>query len=172
MRLAARPWPGAAVVLKRGMGAVSTVDKNLGRTPERTAELERLAEEHNGFLFGEVVRATRAPRSPRVAATERSPPTCVPFPAAAQGGREPPVGGLGVLIHAIDDVRLHPLRRRLLFPVKRPPVIRACARILRPRTPPPIPPPLPPPFYRPKGSALDVAKEEALRRQAEAEAEE
>ncbi|KAL1495482.1 hypothetical protein AB1Y20_016848 [Prymnesium parvum] len=23
------------------------------RTPERTAELERLAEEHNGFLFGE-----------------------------------------------------------------------------------------------------------------------
>ena len=28
-----------------------------GRTPERTAELERLAEEHNGFLFGEVVRA-------------------------------------------------------------------------------------------------------------------
>jgi len=25
-----------------------------GRTPERTAELERLAEEHNGFLFGEV----------------------------------------------------------------------------------------------------------------------
>merc|ERR1719446_203571 len=30
------------------------VDVNLGRTPERTAELERLAEEHNGFLFGEV----------------------------------------------------------------------------------------------------------------------
>jgi hypothetical protein len=30
------------------------VDRNLGRTPERTAELERLAEEHNGFLFGEV----------------------------------------------------------------------------------------------------------------------
>jgi len=25
-----------------------------GRTPERTAELERLAEQHNGFLFGEV----------------------------------------------------------------------------------------------------------------------
>eukprot|EP00316_Scyphosphaera_apsteinii_P025452 CAMPEP_0119317174 /NCGR_PEP_ID=MMETSP1333-20130426/42248_1 /TAXON_ID=418940 /ORGANISM="Scyphosphaera apsteinii, Strain RCC1455" /LENGTH=131 /DNA_ID=CAMNT_0007323037 /DNA_START=33 /DNA_END=428 /DNA_ORIENTATION=+ len=24
------------------------------RTPERTAELERLAEEHNGFLFGEI----------------------------------------------------------------------------------------------------------------------
>ena len=30
------------------------VDVNLGRTPERTAELERLAEEHNGFLFGEL----------------------------------------------------------------------------------------------------------------------
>ena len=30
------------------------VDMNLGRTPERTAELERLAEEHNGFLFGEL----------------------------------------------------------------------------------------------------------------------
>ena len=25
-----------------------------GRTPERYAELEKLAEEHNGFLFGEV----------------------------------------------------------------------------------------------------------------------
>ena len=41
---------------RRGMGAVSTgdVDMNLGRTPDRTAELERLAEEHNGFLFGEL----------------------------------------------------------------------------------------------------------------------
>ena len=39
------------------MGAVTAdIDKNLGRTPERTAELERLAEENNGFLFGEVVR--------------------------------------------------------------------------------------------------------------------
>jgi hypothetical protein len=26
------------------------------RTPERTAELEALAEKHNGFLFGELVR--------------------------------------------------------------------------------------------------------------------
>lgn len=26
------------------------------RTPERTAELECLADEHNGFLFGEIVR--------------------------------------------------------------------------------------------------------------------
>ena len=33
-----------------------------GRTPERYAELEKLAEEHNGFLFGEVVRAAPAPR--------------------------------------------------------------------------------------------------------------
>lgn len=41
----------------RFMGAVTAdIDKNLGRTPERTAELERLAEENNGFLFGEVVR--------------------------------------------------------------------------------------------------------------------
>lgn len=31
-----------------------TVPDTSGRTPERTAELERLAEEHNGFLFGEV----------------------------------------------------------------------------------------------------------------------
>ena len=31
-----------------------SIDMNLGRTPERTAELERLAEEHNGFLFGEL----------------------------------------------------------------------------------------------------------------------
>ena len=49
LRLAAPP--------RRFMGAVSTggVDMNLGRTPERTAELEKLAEEHNGFLFGELV---------------------------------------------------------------------------------------------------------------------
>ena len=43
----------------RCLGAVSnssTIDMNLGRTPERTAELEKLAEQHNGFLFGEVVR--------------------------------------------------------------------------------------------------------------------
>ena len=78
-RLAARSV--AAPVLRRGaalaplqrraMGAVanSGVDMNLGRTPERTAELERLAEEHNGFLFGELVRClatpprTRAPRA-------------------------------------------------------------------------------------------------------------
>ena len=32
-----------------------------GRTPERYAELEKLAEEHNGFLFGEVVRRAPAP---------------------------------------------------------------------------------------------------------------
>ena len=31
------------------------------RTPERTAELEALAEKHNGFLFGELVRPTALP---------------------------------------------------------------------------------------------------------------
>ena len=31
------------------------------RTPERTAELEALAEKHNGFLFGELVRLTTLP---------------------------------------------------------------------------------------------------------------
>ena len=36
-----------------------------GRTPERYAELEKLAEEHNGFLFGEVVRRAPAPRPRR-----------------------------------------------------------------------------------------------------------
>jgi len=39
------------------MGAVSTgggVDMDLGRTPDRTAELQKLAAEHNGFLFGEL----------------------------------------------------------------------------------------------------------------------
>ena len=36
------------------------LDPNRGRTPERTAELEKLAEEHNGFLFGELVRAPDA----------------------------------------------------------------------------------------------------------------
>lgn len=39
-----------------------TVPDTSGRTPERTAELERLAEEHNGFLFGEVVRPFNDPR--------------------------------------------------------------------------------------------------------------
>jgi len=57
-----------AVAPRRFMGAVSTggVDMNLGRTPERTAELEKLAEEHNGFLFGELVRSllSQAPGCP------------------------------------------------------------------------------------------------------------
>mmetsp|Transcript_38848 Transcript_38848/g.102412 ORF Transcript_38848/g.102412 Transcript_38848/m.102412 type:complete len:127 (-) Transcript_38848:307-687(-) len=58
--VAARSRPAAAarlpLVSRRMMGAVSTgnVDMNLGRTPERTAEIERLAAEHNGFLFGEL----------------------------------------------------------------------------------------------------------------------
>ena len=38
----------------RRAGTVAVPDQS-GRTPERTAELERLAEEHNGFLFGELV---------------------------------------------------------------------------------------------------------------------
>lgn len=48
-----------AVQPRRFMGAVSTgggVDMDLGRTPDRTAELQKLAAEHNGFLFGELVR--------------------------------------------------------------------------------------------------------------------
>ena len=55
LALARRVAP-AAPKLTRAMGApaTSTVDKNVGRTSERTAELEKLAEEHNGFLFGEV----------------------------------------------------------------------------------------------------------------------
>jgi len=47
---AARPPP-----LARSMATTApTAPDTSGRTPERTAELERLAEEHNGFLFGEV----------------------------------------------------------------------------------------------------------------------
>ena len=58
LRLAARAAaPLRSAARPRMLGTVATVDKDLGRTPERTAELERLAEEHNGFLFGEVVRA-------------------------------------------------------------------------------------------------------------------
>ena len=59
LRLAARaaaPVRAAARPQLRALGTSVSVDKDLGRTPERTAELERLAEEHNGFLFGEVVR--------------------------------------------------------------------------------------------------------------------
>ena len=37
---------------RRNMGAMDPVRNFPERTPERTAELERLAEEHNGFLFG------------------------------------------------------------------------------------------------------------------------
>jgi hypothetical protein len=51
---AARSVPTLArPALARGMADVAAPDTS-GRTPERTAELERLAEEHNGFLFGEV----------------------------------------------------------------------------------------------------------------------
>ena len=35
------------------------------RTPERTAELEALAEKHNGFLFGELVRPPPRKLTPR-----------------------------------------------------------------------------------------------------------
>ena len=63
LRLAAARSRAIAAPLLRGqtrnLGAPVSADfdKNLGRTPERTAELERLAEEHNGFMFGEIVRA-------------------------------------------------------------------------------------------------------------------
>tara|TARA_B100000524_G_scaffold123783_1_gene60892 strand:+ start:243 stop:428 length:186 start_codon:yes stop_codon:yes gene_type:complete len=43
-----------APVLRTRVAMINT-DVPPVRTPERTAELERLAEEHNGFLFGEVV---------------------------------------------------------------------------------------------------------------------
>ena len=48
-----------AHVSARGVSAVH--QHTTGRTPERYAELEKLAEEHNGFLFGEVVRRAPAP---------------------------------------------------------------------------------------------------------------
>ena len=58
-----RAVPAARVQLaRRAASSVSAPDTS-GRTPERTAELERLAEEHNGFLFGEVV-SERCPGSP------------------------------------------------------------------------------------------------------------
>ena len=72
LRAAARPplLRAAAPLASRGLAGPSTPvllspdDPRLkGRTPERYAELEALAEKHNGFLFGEVVR--RAPAPPR-----------------------------------------------------------------------------------------------------------
>ena len=72
LRLAAARSRAIAAPLLRGqtrnLGAPVSADfdKNLGRTPERTAELERLAEEHNGFMFGEIVRAAHDGR-PRLA---------------------------------------------------------------------------------------------------------
>jgi hypothetical protein len=46
--------------LQPSRAASVTAADTSGRTPERTAELERLAEEHNGFMFGEVVRVALA----------------------------------------------------------------------------------------------------------------
>ena len=61
---AGRPAMRASLVGARrngsGGGAAEPVSNFPPRTPERTAELERLAEEHNGFLFGEVVRGAPA----------------------------------------------------------------------------------------------------------------
>ena len=130
-----------AVAPRRFMGAVSTggVDMNLGRTPERTAELEKLAEEHNGFLFGELVRSllSQAPglgrgpapdgRRHSVAHAAVSPARALPdhprldacaLCAAAQRGREQAMGGLGVFVRAPDDVGLYSLRACLLLPVR------------------------------------------------------
>ena len=83
---------GAALapLQRRSMGAVSNqIDMNVGRTPERTAELEKLAEEHNGFLFGEIVRWPGAPLLRR--ACERSWLTHPPTPARPPffGSRSP-----------------------------------------------------------------------------------
>ena len=52
------PLPRVAPALARFASETPAImlDPNRGRTPERTAELEKLAEEHNGFLFGELVR--------------------------------------------------------------------------------------------------------------------
>ena len=98
----------------RTLAAVTTgVDRNLGRTPERTAELEALAEEHNGFLFGEVPLKEGEKRE-----WEDWEYSYVPLMSSA------------FIIYG------------LAF------------------------------YYRPKGSALDVAREEALRRMATEEEEE
>jgi hypothetical protein len=67
----------------RAASSVAHLDTS-GRTPERTAELERLAEEHNGFLFGEVVRLAPARRDQRAADAQRKgarpPPTTLTTP--------------------------------------------------------------------------------------------
>jgi len=58
------------------IGSLQTYDT--GRTPEREAELQKLAEEHNGFLFGELVRAPlRASAAARDNAA-RAPPSNPP----------------------------------------------------------------------------------------------
>ncbi len=54
LRAAALP---ALAPARRGLASSAPAVDASGRTPERTAELERLAEQHNGFLFGELVRA-------------------------------------------------------------------------------------------------------------------
>lgn len=79
-RLPLTPLPRVAPALARFASETPAImlDPNRGRTPERTAELEKLAEEHNGFLFGELVRA----RSPRLSGRPSSPltPPCSPQP--------------------------------------------------------------------------------------------
>eukprot|EP00325_Prymnesiales_sp_UTEX-LB-985_P034405 CAMPEP_0174723226 /NCGR_PEP_ID=MMETSP1094-20130205/40408_1 /TAXON_ID=156173 /ORGANISM="Chrysochromulina brevifilum, Strain UTEX LB 985" /LENGTH=117 /DNA_ID=CAMNT_0015924235 /DNA_START=19 /DNA_END=372 /DNA_ORIENTATION=+ len=49
------PRQQVPALLQSRFASIEAADSS-GRTPERTAELERLAEEHNGFLFGEVPR--------------------------------------------------------------------------------------------------------------------
>ena len=137
---AAKPLPSlllrrsfAPALAQRAATSVAAPDTS-GRTPERTAELERLAAEHNGFLFGEVVRlparAQEACTSARACLRPRRrrcgfhilhsrpscsvltrPPAVLYCLCAAPGrGTEPRMGGLGVLIRADDGVGVRPLR--------------------------------------------------------------
>ena len=93
------PLPRVAPALARFASETPAImlDPNRGRTPERTAELEKLAEEHNGFLFGELVRAPDArpsrgvpcprsshprPRPPSLATRRPHADVCPPLPTA------------------------------------------------------------------------------------------
>ena len=106
-----------------------------------------------------------------------------PFMAASQGGREAAMGGLGIFLCAPYDVGMGYLWCRLLLQVRatpRFPVVpcrTGCPR-RQPRAPAhhlPSPhsalngAPLALATHRPKGSAQDVAREEAMRRLAAAE---
>ena len=145
--------------LARGLAADVSVPDTSGRTPERTAELERLAEEHNGFLFGEVPPPEGQSRQWEDWEYSYTPMMCSAFLiyglafyyrcVACAGGAalfspspqlpSPPSTTEAAALHnaVTDDAS-------------------ACAV----------------PLCRPRGSATDVAREEALARNAEAAGEE